>query len=174
MLGAALLNGGVASFGCGAGGELLYFAKYALRAATEDCERVCSAAEESCEGGRASATEEGCLPGRGIWDFIIYSAQDSRVLRLKSADRRLKTLRLSLMLHCVHIYIYVCGVHIILYYYICVVCGECVGLQTYIRECHLTTSRSLHDDGGSLAGLNSLPSKEFNPIWYPLLLKKQV
>ena len=115
MLGAALLNGGVASFGCGAGGELLYFAKYALRAATEDCERVCSATEESCEGGRASATEEGCLPGRGIWDFIIYSAQDSRVLRLKSADRRLKTLRLSLMLHCVHIYIYI-------YIYICVWC----------------------------------------------------
>ena len=130
-----------------------------LRIASESVVRLRRAARA---GGRVRLRRAAC-PG-GASGTSSYSAQDSRVLRLKSADRRLKTLRLSLMLHCVHIYIYiyVCGVHIILYYYICVVCGECVGLQTYIRECHLTTSRSLHDDGGSLAGLNSLPSKEFN------------
>ena len=27
-------------------------------------------------------------------------------------------------------------------------------VQTYVRECHFTTSGWLHDDGGSLAGLN--------------------
>jgi hypothetical protein len=27
-------------------------------------------------------------------------------------------------------------------------------VQTYVRECHFTTSSWLHDDGGSLAGLN--------------------